>query len=99
MAMTTLHGDQITVLSLQELCRFSHAEEAWVIELVEHGVLTPEGDRTPDWQFQGKCIIRAKKALRLNRDLGVNAAGVALVLDLLEERDAALARLAQYEPL
>jgi chaperone modulatory protein CbpM len=33
----------------------------------------------------------------LNRDLGVNTAGVALVLDLLEERDAVLRRLAQYE--
>jgi chaperone modulatory protein CbpM len=41
--------------------------------------------------------VRAKKACRLTRDLGVNAAGVALVLDLLEERDAVLRRLAQYE--
>lgn len=45
----------------------------------------------------GTSIVRAKKARRLNRDLGVNTAGVALVLGLLEERDGALRRLAQYE--
>jgi len=31
------------------------------------------------------------------QDLGVNAAGVAMLLDLLEERDAMMRRLARYE--
>jgi chaperone modulatory protein CbpM len=31
--------------------------------------------------------------------LGINIAGVALVLDLLEERDAIMRRLAQHEPI
>jgi DnaJ-class molecular chaperone len=31
---------------------------------------------------------RARKVARLMRDLGLNVAGVALVLDLIEERDA-----------
>ena len=45
----------------------------------------------------GTSIVRAKKAGRLSRDLGINVPGLALVLELMEERDAARRRLARYE--
>ena len=99
MKLTTLQSDIVEALSLQDLCRFCQADETWVIELVEYGVLEPIGSTSENWRFVGTSIVRAKKARRLNRDLGVNTAGIALVLDLLEERDAALRRLAQYETL
>jgi chaperone modulatory protein CbpM len=38
-----------------------------------------------EWRFSGAQLRRARIALRLERDLGVNAAGVALALELLEE--------------
>lgn len=97
MKKTTFRSEVVDTLTLQDLCRFCQADETWVMELVEHGVLDPIGKSTDNWRFVGTSIVRAKKARRLNRDLGVNAAGVALVLDLLEERDAVLRRLAQYE--
>jgi chaperone modulatory protein CbpM len=97
MKKTSLSSEVVEALSLQDLCRFCHADEAWVIELVEHGVLDPIGHTSRHWRFVGTSIVRAKKARRLSHDLGVNTAGVALVLDLLEERDAVLRRLAQYE--
>ncbi len=93
MVKSTLSGDILDALSLEDLCRFCQAEEAWVIELVEHGVLTPTGRAGPDWRFAGDSLRRARKARRLARDLGVNLAGIAIVLDLLDERDAALRRL------
>ena len=99
MKKTILRSDIVDALSLRDLCRFCQAEEAWVIELVEHGVLDPSGSTTGNWQFVGTSIVRAKKASRLNRDLGINTAGVALVLDLLEERDAIMRRLAQHEAI
>jgi chaperone modulatory protein CbpM len=99
MKKTTMRSDIIDALSLHDLCRFCQADEAWVIELVDHGVLAPVGNQRSNWQFVGTSIVRAKKARRLNQDLGINAAGVALVLELLEERDAVLRRLAQYEAL
>ena len=49
------------------------------------------------WRFYGANIARAKKVSRLKRDLGVNVAGVALVLSLLEGRDAIRRRQAHYE--
>lgn len=97
MKKTTPRSNLVDALSLEDLCRFCRADEAWVIELVEHGVLEPDGTTTRNWQFHGTSIVRAKKASRLNRDLGINTAGVALVLDLLEERDTVLRRLTRYE--
>ncbi|MEH6832440.1 MAG: chaperone modulator CbpM [Sulfitobacter sp.] len=97
MKKTTLKSDIVDTLSLEDLCRFCQAEETWVVELVEYGVLEPIGSTRGNWRFVGTSIVRAKKAHRLNRDLGVNTAGVALVLDLLEERDAILRRLALLE--
>ena len=99
MKNTTLRSEIVDALSLHDLCRFCQADEAWVIELVEHGVLEPRGSAIQNWRFLGASISRAKKARRLNRDLGVNTAGVALVLELLEEREAVLRRLAKYETL
>ena len=43
-----------------------------------------EIDKT-EWRFHGTEVRRARIALRLERDLGINVAGVALVLELLEE--------------
>ncbi|MGB5865783.1 MAG: chaperone modulator CbpM [Sulfitobacter sp.] len=97
MKKTTLQNEIVDALSLPELCRFCQADETWLIELVEYGVLEPVGSTRDNWRFVGTSIVRAKKARRLNRDLGVNTAGVALVLDLLEERDMMMRRLAQFE--
>ncbi|WP_448326009.1 chaperone modulator CbpM [Sulfitobacter sp. M13] len=99
MKQTRLHSDIVDALSLQDLCRFCQAEETWVIELVDYGVLEPVGSTRGNWRFVGASIARAKKAQRLKRDLGINTAGVALVLELLEERDHILRRLAQHEAL
>lgn len=90
-------ADIIETLTLQELCRFCDADEKWVVELVQHGVIEPRGDDAQHWEFRGVSIARAKKARRLNRDLGINTPGVAMVLDLLQERDRILRRLARYE--
>ncbi|EDZ44652.1 conserved hypothetical protein [Rhodobacterales bacterium Y4I] len=94
MKPATVQTAVVVSLSLDELCRFCQADRNWIIDLVEHGVLEPEGASVQSWQFHSVSIARAKKARRLNRDLGVNTAGVALVLDLLAEREEMLRRLA-----
>jgi len=80
-----------------ELCRFCNVNEAWVIELVEHGVLDPKGGSFEEWHFYGVNIVRAKKARRLQRDLGLNTPGIAMVLDLLEEREKLMREFMKVE--
>lgn len=99
MKKATPNSDILEALDLGELCRFCSVESHWIIELVELGVLEPKGERAEEWQFHGINIVRARKARRLNRDLGINAAGVAMVLDLLDERDRLLRRLSRHENL
>ncbi|NNE54125.1 MAG: hypothetical protein HKN30_17185 [Sulfitobacter sp.] len=97
MKKATLRRQPVEALTLKALCRFCEADESWVIELVEHGVLKPRGSSAENWQFAGTTISRAKKARRLNRDHGINTPGVAMVLDLLEERERILRRLARTD--
>ena len=89
--------DVIETLTLSELTIFCDANADWVFTLVEHGVVTPVIRTAPEWEFTAAHIARARKAARLMRDLGLNVAGVALVLDLIEERDALVRKLAVME--
>jgi chaperone modulatory protein CbpM len=85
--------DEQTTFTLIELCR-SCAVEAELIEtLVEHGILEPSGKRGRHWCFPANSLRRTRITLHLKRDLGVNLAGAALALDLLERIEALDARL------
>ena len=64
-----------------------------IVALVDEGVLEPHGGEPRQWRFSGAQLRRATAALRLQHDLGVNAAGVALALDLLDEIDRLRAQL------
>lgn len=77
--------DERTVLSLHELCRACGVHAELVIEMVEEGVLDPEGAGPGEWRFRGTALTRAQKALRLVEDLRVNWPGAALALELLDE--------------
>lgn len=86
--------DVVETLSLSELTMFCDTNADWVVTLVEHGVVSPVTHNAAEWEFTAAHIARARKAARLMRDLGLNVAGVALVLDLIEERDALARKLA-----
>ena len=85
--------DETSEISLVELCRTCAVEAEIVEAMVEHGVLEPAGRRGHHWCFRASSIRRTRVALRLQRDLGVNLAGVALALELLERIDSLNARL------
>jgi len=77
--------EQDVELSLAELCQTVQLNAEQIIELVEHGILEPLGREPANWRFMGISVQRVRCARRLRRDLGVNMAGAALALDLLEE--------------
>ena len=83
-------AEEITLADLSRACRV-HAE--WVIELIEEGVIEPRGPGRPQWRFAATTVVRVEKARRLQNDLGVNLAGVALALQLLDRIDALEARV------
>lgn len=86
-----------TGLNLDDLCRACAADADRIIELVHEGVLVPAGEKPDYWRFTGVHLHRARVALRLENDLGVNLAGAALALELLDELDNLRARLHMLE--
>ena len=89
--------DDEVILSLAELCRVCELPARQVVELVEYGVIEPVGSDPQRWQFHGVSIRRVRCAIHLQRDLGVNTAGAALALDLLEEMSRLRRRLRRFE--
>jgi len=80
--------DETIQFTLLELCEYAKTSQEQVIEMVEEGILEPDGDSIYRWRFDTKALKRLQIAMRLQQDLGVNLPGIALVLDLLEEMDA-----------
>ena len=94
--MSLLSGDVLeedVELTLAELCRICQLPAERLFELVEEGVVEPLGRDPVRWRFRGISVRRIRCAQRLERDLGVNVAGAALALDLLEELEELRARL------
>lgn len=89
--------DEHVVYTLEEVCDVCSIRSEWVVELVELGVLQPRGRKRRDWRFAGDNLHTAMKARRLQRDFDLNLAGVALVLELLDEIEALRNRLAIIE--
>ncbi len=77
--------DENVQFTLVELCCLCESNAEYIIELVDEGLLEPEGSSTPDWRFDSKALKRLQKTIHLQRDLRVNLAGAALALDLLDE--------------
>lgn len=80
-------------LTVDELSRACSVQVQRIMELVEEGLIEPMGPEPRQWRFAGPSLQRAGTALRLERDLGVNLAGAALALDLLDEIERLRARL------
>ena len=83
--------------TLEDLCRACatnmESGSEIIIELVEEGVLEPTGTSPAEWRFDGLSVRRARVALTLWRDLGVNTAGAALALQLIEELETLRSRI------
>jgi chaperone modulatory protein CbpM len=79
--------DDAVEFSLSEVCHTCHVHAEIVMQLVEVGALEPRGQEPSQWRFTGYAIRRLVCAMNLQRDLGVNLAGAALALELLDEID------------
>lgn len=86
------------MLTLDGLCRACAVQTEFVMAMLEQGVAQPaEGQRPDTWRFSEVHARRITVAWRLQRDLGVNAAGAALALQLLDEMETLRAQLANVD--
>ncbi|MEC5409898.1 chaperone modulator CbpM [Paraburkholderia sp. MPAMCS5] len=78
--------------TLVELCRASGASEEQLTLWIAEGAVEPQGIAPGEWRFSGAALRRVRTARRLAQDLEINAPGIALALDLLDEISALRAR-------
>ncbi len=77
---------QSTDVTVEELCRICAVHTEYVVQLVQEGVIAPAAGNAPDtWRFTSLHVRHTRIASHLQRDLGVNLAGAALALQLLDE--------------
>jgi chaperone modulatory protein CbpM len=77
--------EESALLTVKDLSRMCAVDERHIVEFVEEGVLNVVEIDATEWHFTGTALRRARLALRLERDLELNLAGVALALELMEE--------------
>jgi chaperone modulatory protein CbpM len=77
--------DDSVEFSLTEVCTACRVSEELIVEIVAEGIVEPAGGDRALWRFTGLALARVQRVLGLQRDFGVNLAGAALALDLLEE--------------
>lgn len=72
-------------LSLSELCEITVVSRDHIIQIVEHGIVEPQGGDPEDWRFDTRMLITTRKAIRLYHDLEIDWAGIAFALSLIDE--------------
>ena len=85
--------DETTEITIVELCDVCSIEITLVDELVDEGILEPVGGAREQRRFPYSSVRRARTVVHLRRDLGLNLAGAALALDLLDQIENLRAQL------
>ncbi len=77
--------DETTKITVVELCEVCAIDQQAIDEMIAEGILEPT-DSTQGY-FPYSSVHRTRTVIHLQRDLGVNLAGAALALELLEHID------------
>ena len=78
----------VTIITIGELCEREGVSRAELLQLVDYEIARPlAGDAAEDWVFDVAGALWIKRALRLQRDLELDWAAVAMLVDLLRERE------------
>jgi chaperone modulatory protein CbpM len=85
-------------IALDELCQLEGIESEVIIDIVEYGIAEPiEGTDNANWVFDTTSVHWIKKAVRLHRDLEIDWIAVALVIDLMQQKEALQREARHYQ--
>jgi chaperone modulatory protein CbpM len=72
-------------LNIHEFCQCAELTQVTLLEIVDHGIVEPSGTTPDEWLFDNNALVAVKRARRLQSDLQIDWAGVALALQLIDE--------------
>jgi len=70
------------VLPISEVARLADIHPELVSRLVDFGLLDPVETR-PEPLFEVTAVLHLRRIMRIHRDLGVNWAGIGVIMDLI----------------
>ena len=91
--------DDGTEITITQLCRRCSIETDWATRLIDEGIIEPVRRDGEQVFFAADSMRRTLIVTRLRRDLGVNLAGAALALELLERIDALQSKVRAVDSL
>jgi len=89
--------DDQSEVTLEELCEACRVEQAVMIELVEEGIVEPMNEKGQPWRCSATTLPRVARALRLQKNLELNLAGVAVAPELIGEIETLRNRLKRMD--
>ena len=73
------------VLTLTEITECVRIPAETIIVIVDHGIVEPRGQSPQEWQFEPHMLATLRRAIRLQQDLELDWAGIAVALSLTEK--------------
>lgn len=83
---TTMGHRQRSLLPVGEVARLADIPPDLVARLMDWGLIDPV-ETTPEPFFSVSVVLRIRRIVRIHQDLGVNWAGLGVVMDLLTKID------------
>jgi chaperone modulatory protein CbpM len=81
--MWTAKFDLDEPLTFDVVANIVGAKRSLVVQLVQHGLIETLDTGTDEPHLPRHAVVRIRRMQRLRRDLGVNFAGAAIILDLV----------------
>jgi len=92
-AVTGLIFDEATEITVVELCNVCSVDQQTINALIAEGILEPLDNGGEKTRLPYSSVRKTHTVVHLQRDLGVNLAGAALALDLLDRIESLRAQL------
>lgn len=77
--------DEENDLTMEQICEICRTNSKLIIEMVDEGIVEPEGEENSSWHFSYSCVETVRIVVRMQKDLRVNLPGAALALQLLKQ--------------
>lgn len=77
-------SEHIVDLTLTEVTLSMRLPVETIITIVDHGIVEPSGGLPDDWLFAPHMLETLRRASRLQKDLELDWAAIALALNLLD---------------
>jgi len=86
-------SEKLFSISFDELCQLEDIESKLIVEIVEYEIVIPLNKNTAEtnedqWLFDTGSLHWIQKALRLHHDLEIDWVAVAMVIDLMQQKES-----------